>query len=55
MPRKYAQFWKEFGLFIKEGVATDAAQQADLAETAALQDQSRRRRMGFAGRLTSNA
>jgi molecular chaperone HtpG len=29
---KYAQFWKEFGLFIKEGVATDAAQQADLAK-----------------------
>jgi molecular chaperone HtpG len=28
---KYAQFWKEFGVFIKEGVATDAAQQADLA------------------------
>ncbi len=28
---KYAQFWKEFGPFIKEGVATDAAQQADLA------------------------
>jgi len=29
---KYAQFWKEFGLFVKEGVATDAAQQADLAK-----------------------
>ena len=28
---KYAQFWKEFGPFVKEGVATDAAQQADLA------------------------
>ena len=28
---QYAQFWKEFGLFIKEGVATDVAQQADLA------------------------
>jgi molecular chaperone HtpG len=28
---RYAQFWKEFGLFVKEGVATDAAQQADLA------------------------
>ena len=28
---KYAQFWKEFGLFVKEGVATDAAQQGDLA------------------------
>ena len=29
---KYAQFWQEFGLFVKEGVATDAAQQADLAK-----------------------
>src|SRR5512139_3994185 len=29
---KYAQFWKEFGLFVKEGIATDAAQQADLAK-----------------------
>ena len=29
---KYAQFWKEFGLYIKEGVATDEAQQADLAD-----------------------
>jgi molecular chaperone HtpG len=29
---RYAQFWKEFGLFVKEGVATDAAQQADLAK-----------------------
>ena len=29
---KYAQFWKEFGLYIKEGVATDEAQQADLAK-----------------------
>ena len=29
---KYAQFWKEFGLYIKEGVATDEAQQADLAQ-----------------------
>src|SRR5512143_3418260 len=28
---KYAQFWKEFGVFVKEGVATDAAQQGDLA------------------------
>jgi molecular chaperone HtpG len=29
---KYAQFWQEFGLFVKEGVATDLAQQADLAK-----------------------
>jgi molecular chaperone HtpG len=29
---KYAQFWKEFGVFVKEGVATDVAQQADLAK-----------------------
>src|SRR5512137_1564625 len=29
---KYAQFWKEFGLFVKEGIATDVAQQADLAK-----------------------
>jgi molecular chaperone HtpG len=29
---KYAQFWQEFGLFVKEGVATDVAQQADLAK-----------------------
>ncbi len=29
---KYAQFWKEFGVFVKEGVATDMAQQADLAK-----------------------
>jgi molecular chaperone HtpG len=29
---KYAQFWKEFGVFVKEGVATDIAQQADLAK-----------------------
>jgi molecular chaperone HtpG len=28
----YAQFWQEFGLFVKEGIATDAAQQADLAK-----------------------
>jgi molecular chaperone HtpG len=28
---RYAQFWKVFGLFVKEGVATDAAQQGDLA------------------------
>ena len=31
-PAKYAQFWKEFGPFIKEGVATDAANQTDLAK-----------------------
>ena len=31
-PVKYTQFWKEFGPFIKEGVATDAASQADLAK-----------------------
>src|SRR5512139_3076318 len=31
-PAKYAQFWREFGPYIKEGVATDAAQQADLAK-----------------------
>jgi molecular chaperone HtpG len=29
---KYTQFWQEFGLFVKEGIATDAAQQADLAK-----------------------
>ncbi len=29
---KYTQFWKEFGLFVKEGVATDVGQQADLAK-----------------------
>ncbi len=29
---KYAQFWKEFGLFVKEGVATDPTQQAELAK-----------------------
>src|SRR5512139_3327608 len=29
---KYVQFWKEFGLYVKEGVATDAGQQADLAK-----------------------
>jgi len=28
---KYAHFWKEFGPFVKEGVATDAGQQGDLA------------------------
>ncbi len=29
---KYARFWQEFAPFIKEGVATDAANQADLAQ-----------------------
>lgn len=29
---KYEQFWQEFGVFVKEGVATDVAQQADLAK-----------------------
>jgi molecular chaperone HtpG len=29
---KYAQFWQEFGVFVKEGVATDVTQQADLAK-----------------------
>ena len=29
---KYAEFWKEFGPFIKEGIATDAGNQADLAK-----------------------
>ncbi len=29
---KYAQFWRELGPFIKEGVATDAASQAELAK-----------------------
>lgn len=29
-PAKYAQFWSEFGAFIKEGVATDAATKHDL-------------------------
>ncbi len=29
---KYAEFWKEFGPFIKEGIATDAANQTDLAK-----------------------
>jgi molecular chaperone HtpG len=31
-PTQYAQFWHEFGIFVKEGVATDVAQQADLAK-----------------------
>ncbi len=30
-PAKYATFWKEFGPFIKEGIATDPANQDDLA------------------------
>jgi molecular chaperone HtpG len=29
---KYATFWKEFGPFIKEGIATEPASQADLAK-----------------------
>jgi molecular chaperone HtpG len=29
-PAKYAQFWSEFGAFIKEGVATDLANKDDL-------------------------
>jgi len=29
---KYAEFWKEFGPFIKEGIATDAGNQSDLAK-----------------------
>jgi molecular chaperone HtpG len=29
---KYAQFWTEFGVFVKEGVATDVTQQAELAK-----------------------
>ncbi|MBI5563385.1 MAG: molecular chaperone HtpG [Chloroflexi bacterium] len=29
---KYAEFWKEFGPFIKEGIATDPSNQTDLAK-----------------------
>jgi molecular chaperone HtpG len=29
-PQKYATFWNEFGVFIKEGIATDPAARADL-------------------------
>lgn len=29
-PEKYAQFWKEFGVFIKEGIASDFANRDDL-------------------------
>ncbi|CAG0931040.1 partial molecular chaperone HtpG, partial [Planctomycetaceae bacterium] len=29
---KYTEFWKEFGPFIKEGIATDAGNQSDLAK-----------------------
>ncbi len=29
-PQKYATFWNEFGIFIKEGIATDSAARADL-------------------------
>jgi molecular chaperone HtpG len=29
---KYAEFWREFGPFIKEGIATDAGNQSDLAK-----------------------
>jgi molecular chaperone HtpG len=29
---KYAEFWQEFGPFIKEGIATDAGNQSDLAK-----------------------
>lgn len=31
-PEKYVEFWEEFGVFIKEGVATDYANQAELTE-----------------------